>query len=101
MQEMVATELKRIVATLNLTDTQKEQARPEIEAAQKKIAEVQGERQDTNATRSRYMEGELSRKVRSGSSLRSNSKRGMQKPRNPGRFWECPRRLNSCPSDLA
>ena len=39
MQEMVTTELKRIVAELNLTDAQKEQAKPAIEAAQKKIAE--------------------------------------------------------------
>jgi hypothetical protein len=39
MQEMVANELRRIVTELNLTEAQKEQAKPAIEAAQKKIAE--------------------------------------------------------------
>ncbi len=38
-QEMVTNELKRIVAELNLTDAQKEQAKPAIEAIQHKIAE--------------------------------------------------------------
>jgi|SwirhirootsSR3_FD_contig_41_12148208_length_444_multi_5_in_0_out_0_1 protein CpxP len=39
MQELVASELRRIVTELNLTDAQKEQAKPAIEAAQRKIAE--------------------------------------------------------------
>ena len=38
-QDMVANELKRIAAELNLTDAQKEQAKVAIEGAQKKIAD--------------------------------------------------------------
>ena len=38
-QDMVANELKRFAADLNLTDAQKEQAKAAIEGAQKKIAD--------------------------------------------------------------